>query len=109
VKAVRGLDRICRRLRLLGKVDGFAGGGGAAGGIEDFGDDEVGFKGGEDVRFGSFEEYGAEVSKGVVIGCRDGGGGAGGGLRLVREAYGDVVCGDGDDGAGLAVDFHVFA
>jgi len=54
-----GSGRFCRRRR-------------SAGGIEDFADDEVGFKGGEDVRFGSFEEYGAEVSKGVVIGCRDG-------------------------------------
>ena len=82
---------------------------GAARGIENFGDDYVGFEGGEGVGFCSFEEDGTEIGERVVIGRGNGRGGACGRLRFVRQTHADVVRGDGDDRAGASVDFHVLA
>ena len=95
--------------RLLWEVDGLAGRGGAAGSVEDFDDDEVGFEGRESVGFRSIDEDGAKIGEGIVVGSGDGRRGASGRLRFVGQAHRDIFCGDGDDRAGAAVNFHIFA
>jgi hypothetical protein len=52
-----------RAQRLSRKRYGFARGCGAAGGVENFCDDEIGFEGGQGVGFGSIEKDGAEIDE----------------------------------------------
>ena len=69
-----GLSGLVLRCDFVGEVDGAAGLGGAAGGVEDADNGDVGVERGEvAVRFEGAVEDGGEVVEGVVVRCGEGG------------------------------------
>ncbi len=99
--------KIVRRLRF--QVDGFARGGGLAGGIEDFGHDDVCVESAQAGRVQIVEDYCAEIVDRVIFGRGDGLGVQQIFLLLAGKAHADVVALHGDGVTGLAVHFHIFA
>ena len=90
------------------EMDGFAASGGLTGGVEDFGDDDVGVERAEAGGLQIVEDDGAEIVDGIVFGggdrtCVDQL------LVLLCEADADVVAFYGDGVAGFAIDLHIFA
>src|SRR5258708_12051691 len=86
--------RPTRSRMLVRYPDSLTRGGGTPGGVQYFGDDQIGFERRERVGLRSIEQHGAKIGERVVVWSRDRRRGPSSGLRLPREAHHEAFFGD---------------